>query len=113
MSNIYYMFVNCFTVTLASQFYKTTLKVITNEFGKNIPKSLPYEGGPLGFITHLFCVDANVNIEEICKKNNCKMSEPYKIKIDEHMYNDKYIIRDSYNEQKPPFRLDLEYIFKI
>jgi hypothetical protein len=98
---------------MASQFYKTTLKVISKEFGKNIPKSSPYEGGPLGFITHLFCVDANVNIEEICKKNNCKMSEPYKIKIDEHMYNDKYIIRDSYNKQEPPFRLDLEYIFKI
>ena len=41
------------------------------------------------------------------------MSEPYKIKIDQHMYNDKYIIRDSYNKQGPPFRLELEYIFRI
>jgi hypothetical protein len=107
------MFVNCFNVKIASQFYKTTLKRISNDFGKNIPKSLPYEGGSVGFITHLFCVDAIVNIEEIYKKNNCKMSEPYKIKIDEHMYNDKYMICDSYNKQGPPFRLELEYIYKI
>jgi hypothetical protein len=107
------MFVNCFNVKIASPFYKTTLKKISNEFGKNIPQSLPYEGGSVGFITHLFCVDAIVNIEEICKNNNCKMSEPYKIKIDQHMYNDKYIIRDSYNKQGPPFRLELEYIFRI
>ena len=102
------MFVNCFTVTMAAQFYKTTLKAISNEFGKNIPKSLPYEGGPLGFITHLFCVDARVNIEEICKKNNCKMLQPYKMEIEEHMYNDKYIIHDTYNKQGPPFRLVLD-----
>ena len=107
------MFVNCFNVTIASQFYKTTLKIISNDFGKNIPKSLQYEGGSIGFITHLFCVDANVNIKEICQKNNCKMSEPYKIQIDEHMYNDKYMICDSYNKQGPPFRLELEYIYKI
>ena len=86
------MFVNFFNVSIASQFYKTSLKVISNDFGKNIPKSSPYEGGPLGFITHLFCVDVNVNIEEICKKNNCKMMTPYKIKIDEDTYNNKYII---------------------
>jgi hypothetical protein len=104
------MFVNCFTVTMASQFYKTTLKKITNDFGKNIPKSSPYEGGPLGFISHLFCVDANVNVEDICKKNNCKMMKPYKIEIEEHMYNDKYIIRDTYNKEGPPFRLELDQL---
>ena len=102
------MFVNCFTAIMAAQFYKTTLKVITNEFGKNIPKSLPYEGGPLGFTTHLFCVDVNVNTEEICIKNNCQMSIPYKMQIEEHMYNNKYIIRNTYNKQGPPFRLELE-----
>ena len=101
------MFVNCFKVIMKAEFYKTTLK-ISNEFGKNIPKSLPYEGGPWGFITHLFCVDANVNIKEICKNNNCKMDEPYKMKIEEHMYNDKYIIRNTYNKEGPPFRLELD-----
>ena len=87
---------------------KTTLKKISNDFGKNIPKSSLYEGGSVGFITHLFCVDSSVNIEKICKNNNCKMSEPYKINIDERMYNDKYIIRDSYNKQGPKFHLELE-----
>ena len=105
---VYNMFVNCFNVTIASAFYKTTLKAISNDFGKNIPKSLPYEGGPFGFITHLFCVDANVNIEKICEKNNCKMSTPYKMTIENHMYNDKYVIRPTYNKEGPPFRLKLE-----
>ena len=102
------MFVNCFKVIMVSQFYKNTLKVITNEFGKNIPKSLPYEGGPWGFTSHLFCVDASVNIEEICIKNNCEMEEPYKMKIEEHMYNNKYIICNRYNKEGPPFRLELD-----
>lgn len=102
------MFVNIFKVIMVAQFYKPTLKVITNEFGKNIPKSLPYEGGPFGFITHLFCVDTNINIQEICIKNNCEIKEPYKMKIEEHMYNNKYIIRNTYNKEGPPFRLELD-----
>jgi len=93
---------------MVSEFYKTTLKVISNEFGKNIPRSLPYEGGPSGFITHLFCVDANVNIEQIVKNNNCKMSNPYKMEIEEHMYNNKYRICNTYNKEGPPFCLKLE-----
>jgi hypothetical protein len=102
------MFVNCFKVTMVAGFYTTTLKVISKEFGKNIPKSLPYEGGPWGFISHIFCVDANVNIEEICKKHNCVMDAPYKMKIEESMYNNKYIIRNTYNKEGPPFRLELD-----
>jgi hypothetical protein len=102
------MFVNIFVVIMVAQFSETTLKVISNEFGKNIPKSLPYEGGPWGFISYLFCVDANVNIEEICKKNNCEMKEPYKMKIEKHMYNNKYIIHNTYNKEELPFRLELE-----
>ena len=115
------MFVNCFTVIMVSQFYKNILKVITNEFGKNIPRSLPYMGGPWGCTCHLFCVDANVNIEKIVKDNNCKMTNPYTMEIDDDKYNNKYIIRDTYNigglfnrrliiERKimlPPFRLEL------
>jgi hypothetical protein len=102
------MFVNIFTVIMVAQFSKTTLKVISNEFGKNIPKSLPYEGGPFGFTAHLFCVDTNVNIEEICIKNKCEMKEPYKMKIEEHMYNNKYRIHNTYNKEGPPFRLELD-----
>jgi hypothetical protein len=102
------MFVNCFNVTIASQFYESMLKKLSNEFGKNIPKSLPYEGGPIGFITHLFCVDSNVNIKEICIKNNCEMKELYKMKIEQHMYNNKHIILNTYNNQGEPFRLALD-----
>lgn len=102
------MFVNCFTVIMKAQFYKTTLKVITIEFGKNIPKSLPYEGGPFGFVTHLFCVDANVNIEKIVKNNNCEMRNPYKMEIEEHTYNNKYVIHNTYTKDGPPFRLVLD-----
>ena len=102
------MFVNIFTVIMLSQFSETTLKVISKEFGKNIPKSLPYEGGPFGFTAHLFCVDVNVNIAEICIKNKCEMKEPYKMKIEEHMYNNKYVIHNTYNKEGPPFRLVLD-----
>ena len=105
---MYYMLVNCFNVSIPSLFYKTTLKAITNEFGKNIPKPSVYEGGSLGFITHLFCVDANVNVEEICIKNKCKIMYPYKMKIETHMYNNKYIIRNTYNKEGPQFRLELD-----
>jgi hypothetical protein len=101
------MIVNCFTVIMASQFYETTLKVITNEFGKNIPSSLPYEGGPLGFITHLFCVDANVNVEKIVKDNNCKMTNLYKMEIDDDKYNNKYIICNTYKKEGAPFCLKI------
>jgi len=101
------MFVNCFTVTMISKFYDSTLKAISNEFGKNIPRSLPYEGGTLGFITHLFCVDANVNVEEICKKYKCEIDKLYKIQIDEHMYNNNYTIHNTYNKEGPKFCLEL------
>jgi hypothetical protein len=33
----------------------------------------------LYYITHLFCVDENVDIKEICNNYNCEMGEPYKI----------------------------------
>jgi hypothetical protein len=102
------MFVNCFNVTFVSKIYKSTLKKISKEFGKNIPKSSPYEGGPMGFITHLFCVDANVNIKEICIKNNCEMNELYKMEIGEHMYNNKYIILNTYSKKGEPFLLALD-----
>ena len=99
------MFVNCFTVTMS---YKIAMKELSKEFGKNIPKSLPFEGGTLGFITHLFCVDDNVKIEEICKKYNCEISKPYKIEIEDYMYNNNYTIQTSYKKEGPRYYLDLE-----
>ena len=104
------MFVNCFTVTMSSTIYKIAMKELSKEFGKNIPKSLPFEGGTLGFITHLFCVDTNVSIAEICKKYNCVIGKPYKIEIEDSMYNNNYTIRPSYKKEGPRFYLKLEYI---
>jgi len=39
---------------------------VAKEFGENIPKSFLFEDDY--FITHIFCVDVNVNIQEICNK---------------------------------------------
>ena len=100
------MFVNCFTVTMVSRFYETILKGISNEFGNNIPHSLPFEGGTIGFITHLFCVDANVNVEEICKKYKCEMGKLSKIQIEEHIYNNNYIICYTNSKEGPNFYLE-------
>jgi hypothetical protein len=99
------MFVNIFTVTMSSTIYETAMKEISNEFGMNVPKSLQFDGGTLGFITHLFCVDDNVNIKEICKKYNCEIGEPYKIEIEDSMYNNNYTIRPSYKKEGPRFYL--------
>ena len=101
------MFVNCFTVTILSKFYETTIKGISNEFDKNYPRSLPYEGGTWGSITHLFCVDANINVEEICKKYKCEIGRQHKIQIEEHMYNNNYIIQYMYNKEGLKFYLEL------
>jgi len=101
------MFVNCFTVTMPSIIYKIAIKQLSNEFGKNIPRFLPYEGGRMGFITHLCCVDANINVEEICKKNKCEMGNLTKMLIEDSMYNSNYTIYNTYNKDGPPFRLQL------
>jgi len=101
------MFVKCFNVTMLSSIYKTGIKQLSNEFGKNIPRFSPYEGGPLGFITHLCCVDADINVEEICKKNNYEMGNPEKMLIEDYMYNSNYTIYNTYNKQGPQFCLKL------
>ena len=101
------MFVNCFTLTMAASISKIAIKTISKEFGKNIPKPLPFDGGTWGFITHLFCVDVNVNIKEICKKYNYETGQLYKIEIEDGMYNNNYIICNSYKKEGPKFYLQL------
>jgi len=102
-----FMFVKCFTVTMVANIYETAIKQLSNEFGKNIPRFLPYEGGKMGFITHLCCVDANIDVEEICKKYNYKMGNPEKMLIEASMYNSNYTIYNTYNKEGPQFRLRL------
>ena len=102
------MFVNCFTVTIPTDIFEIAIKELSKEFGDNIPKSLPFDGGFLYFITHLFCVDENINIEEICSKYNCEIGKPYKIEIEDYMYNNNYTIYYSYKKEGPRFYLKLQ-----
>lgn len=102
------MFVNCFTVTIPTSIFKIAIKELSKKFGDNIPKSLPFDGGKLYFITHLFCVDENINIKEICNKYNYDIGKPYKIEIEDYMYNDNYTICNSYKKEGPRFYLKLE-----
>ena len=101
------MFVNCFTVTMSSSIYTNAIKELSKEFGKNIPRFLPYEGGKMGFITNLCCVDTDINVEKICKKYNYEMGNPEKMLIENNMYNSNYTIYNTYNKEGPRFRLQL------
>jgi hypothetical protein len=102
------MFVNIFSVTMPSNIYKIAMKELSKKFGENIPKSLPFENGFLYFTTHIFCVDTNVNIEEICNKYNYEMNKPYKIEIDDYMYNNNYRLQISYKKKVIEYYLELE-----
>ena len=57
------------------------------------------------YITHLFCVDSNVNIKEICNKFNYDMNKPYE--IEDYMYNYNYTICNSYKKEGSRFYLKL------
>jgi hypothetical protein len=94
-------------VTVSSSINEITITQLSNEFGKNIPRFSPYEGGKMGFITNLCCVDEKINVEEICKKYNCEMGCPTKMIIEDNMYNSNYTIYNTYNKDGSPFRLEL------
>jgi hypothetical protein len=103
------MLVNCFTVTIPTNiFFETTIKELSNNFGDNIPNSLPFEGGKFYYISHLFCIDENVNIKEICNKLNYDIGKPFKIEIEDYIYNNNYTICNSYKKEGPRFYLKLE-----
>lgn len=99
------MFVKCFTVTMHSSIYHVVIKQLSNEFGKNIPRFSQYEGGRMGFITNLFCVDENIDVDKICKKYECQMGLPEKMRIENTMYNSDYTIYNTYNKEGPKFQL--------
>jgi hypothetical protein len=83
------------------------IKELSEEFGKNIPKSLQLDEGFLYFITHIFCVDENVNIEEICNKYSFHIGKTYKIEIQDYMYNNNYKIYINYKKEEPRYYLKL------
>lgn len=99
------MFVNCFTVTMSSSIYKIAITELSKEFGKNIPRFSLYEGGKMGFITNLCCVDTDVNVKQICEKYNYEMGNPTKMLIEDSMYNSNYTIYNTYNKEGPQFCL--------
>ena len=104
------MFVNCITINTLQR-PKTIFSLIKNvlfksqpkelpeimykELGNNIPKCLEYEGS-MG-LSFTFCVDAKVDIKEICKKNNYDIGDTlYKMEIDVNTYNNNYQIYPTY-----------------
>jgi hypothetical protein len=104
------MFVHCFSINTLQR-PKTFLSLLKNvlfttppkelpeimykELGNNIPKCLQYEGG-MG-LSFTFCVDAKVDIKEICKKYNYDIGDTlYKMEIEEHTYNNNYQIYPTY-----------------
>ena len=102
------MFVNIFSVTMPTNISKIDMKEFLKEFSENIPKSLLFEDGFLYFITHIFCIDANVNIEEICNKYNYDIGKPYKIEIEDYMYNNNYRLHIRYKKKIIEYYLELE-----
>jgi hypothetical protein len=81
-----------------------SLNDLSQEFGSNIPKIFQYEGGSGN--VYLFCVDAKIDVKNICKKYYIKKSRCFHIKkspfyniyinatleIDELTYNNNYEI---------------------
>lgn len=52
----------------------TAISSIAYAFGADIPRPMPWEGGPPG-IRYLFCVKEATPIEEICKQHGWSLKE--------------------------------------
>lgn len=102
------MFVNCFTLKIEVK-SNISLEELSKIFGKNIPNYSVLEGGDWGYIYNLFCVDAKIDLKEICKKYNCKIFGLENIQIDENTYNNKYTIHENFPlmEEKCRYYLEL------
>ena len=104
------MFVHCFTINTLQRsksifslvqniLFKSQPKelpeIMYKELGTNIPRCLEYEGG-MG-LSYTFCVDAKVELKEICKKYNYDVGDTlYEMEIEPHTYNNKYQIYPTY-----------------
>lgn len=99
------MLVNFFTVRWSNK--SAPIDELSNNFGQNIPKYLPLEGGT--GVNYLFCVSGNSkDLFEICKKYNYKVNgfglednefDDYsfkKINIDDDKYNNNYYACPTY-----------------
>lgn len=87
--------------------FKNNIKLLYNDFGSNVPKYLPIEGGTYTGLEYLCCVDNKVNVENMCYKHNFTYNHLVTIKIDESQYNNNYTIGFDYFSKQEPY-----YLFK-
>jgi hypothetical protein len=83
-----------------------SINVLYKEFGTNIPRYLPLEGGDYNGPQYLCCVDRKIDFETICEKYKYKYYPPYKFIVEEEKYNNLYQIRSSYYTKELPYRLE-------
>ena len=96
------MKVNCVVLKLLHN--KITFDTIYKLMGTNIPRYLPYEGGT--GCNCLFCIDATIDIRQICLQHDVTIGTFYEMEIDENLYNDQYTIYPTYDKNREPFVLE-------
>jgi hypothetical protein len=87
-----------------------SISKVYKAFGENIPHYLPLEGGDFNGPLYMFCVDRNVDFENICEKYNYRYYPAYKFEVEEDKYNAGYEIRPTYFNKEQPYRLE-KYVF--
>jgi hypothetical protein len=85
---------------------RTSVKVLSDAFGTNIPHYLPLEGGDYNGPQYLFCIDRTIDFESICEKYNYRYYPAYKFEVEEEKFNSNYQIRSSYYNKQQPYRLE-------
>ena len=90
------MQINCFIVKRPLN-NSTDIKVLYNEFGNDVPKYSPLEGGDYLGPEYLCCVDATIDIKSICDKYGYIIRRSYNMNIDPLQYNSKYKIYINYS----------------
>lgn len=85
---------------------KTSVEVLSDAFGPNIPHYLTLKCDDNNGKQYLFCVDRNINFEYICEKYNYKYYPSYNFEVEKEKYNNKYQIKTSYYNKKQPYRLE-------
>lgn len=98
------MYVYCFTVQVPVG-SNANIEDIYSEFGDNIPKYLPLEGGDYNGSLYLFCVDKKIDIIGICKKYGALFKSAELLEIDSDKYNNRYTIYQSYSSKDKNYEL--------
>lgn len=85
---------------------KTSVRVLSDAFGLNIPHYLSLEGGDYNGPQYLFCIDRTVDFEAICEKYHYRYYPAYKFEVEDEKFNSKYQIIQTYFNKEQPYRLD-------